>query len=274
MPTFIAAYCRRSWKLAGLGVLLTLMMLGFGTRKVTVGTLIYYGAIRLANSRPRRPLLTMGCTLAAVVGLIAIALAVETVRQEEWTLSRFTAAPAYVLFGNNLSELRDFSWLLAAWDGEPLLGTTYVSGFLAWIPAFLLPDRKEMSWGVFSTVMTGLSTPPGHPGLRPTVFAEAYFNFGLAGVMGIGLFLGAIFGRAAAFAERTMGLSDPRERCFRLFCIFLYFEFFLRFQQSANYFQSFIELGLLVLGLTGATVVARFRCPPARPALVPVLRQA
>ncbi len=257
--SLIAAYCWRSWKLAALGVLLTLTMLGFGTRKVTVGTLIYFGAVQLINARPRRPLLAGCCAVAAVLGLIAIALGVETVRQEEWTLSRFTAAPAYVLFGNNLSELRDFAWMLAAWDREPLLGTTYTAGLLAWIPAFLLPARKEMSWGAFSTTMTALNTPTGHPGLRPTVFAEAYFNFGVVGAVVFGLLLGAVFGRAAGFAQRTMQLSDPRERCFRLLCVFLFFEFFLRFQQSANYFQSFIELGLLVLGLTGATVLARFR---------------
>jgi hypothetical protein len=212
------------------------------------------------------------------LGLIAIGLGVETVRQEEISLSRFTAAPAYVLFGNNLSELRDFAWMLAAWDHEPILGTTYASGLLAWIPSFLLPARKEMSWGVFSTVMTGLATPQGHPGLRPTLFAEAYFNFGLPGVLGFGSLLGAVFGRAAAFAQRTMELADPRERCFRLLCVFLYFEFFLRFQQSANYFQSYIELGLLVIGLTGATVLARLRAggnnSAPSPALIPSLARS
>jgi hypothetical protein len=56
-----------------------------------------------------------------------------------------------------------------------------------------------------------------------------------------------------------MQLSDPRERAFRLLCAFLYFEFFLRFQQSANYFQSYIELGLLLVGLIGAAALARWR---------------
>ena len=213
-----------------------------------------------------------------MLGLILVGLGVETIRQEELSLSRFTAAPVYVLFGNNLSELRDFAWMLSAWDHEPLLGTTYASGLLAWIPAFLMPARKEMSWGLFSTGMTGLSSPAGHPGLRPTVFAEAYFNFGLVGVLVFGLLLGAVFGRAAAFAQRTMELPDPRERCFRLLCVFLYFEFFLRFQQSANYFQSYIELGLLVAGLTGATVLARLRgagpCRSPRTSLPPILHGA
>jgi hypothetical protein len=115
-----------------------------------------------------------------------------------------------------------------------------------------------MSWGLFSTRMTGLEGG-GHPGLRPTVFAEAYFNFDLVGVLVFGLLLGAVFGRTAAFAQWTMQLSDRRERAFRLLCAFLYFEFFLRFQQSANYFQSCIELGLLMIGLNGATALVRWR---------------
>jgi hypothetical protein len=95
--------------------------------------------------------------------------------------------------------------------------------------------------------------------LRPTIFAEAYFNFNLTGVLVFGLLLGAVFGRTAAFAERTLQLSNPRERAFRLLCVFLYFEFFLRFQQTANYFQSYVELGLLVVGLTGVTMLAHWR---------------
>ena len=183
--SLIAAYCWRSWKLAALGVLLTLTMLGFGTRKVTVGTLIYFGAVQLINARPRRPLLAGCCAVAAVLGLIAVALGVETVRQEEWTLSRFTAAPAYVLFGNNLSELRDFAWMLAAWDREPLLGTTYTAGLLAWIPAFLLPARKEMSWGAFSTTMTALEHADGASRFAPNRLCRGLFQFWPGGGGGI-----------------------------------------------------------------------------------------
>jgi hypothetical protein len=68
-----------------------------------------------------------------------------------------------------------------------------------------------------------------------------------------------VFGRTAAFAQRTLELSDPRERAFRLMCAFLYFEFFLRFQQTANYFQSYIELGLVVMGLAGAALLTHLR---------------
>ena len=162
--------------------------------------------------------------------------------------------PVRVLFGNNLSELRDFSWILAGWDGELLLGRTYVSGALSWIPSFLLPDRKEWGWGQFSTRTTALDGG-AHPGLRPTVFAEAYFNFDLVGVVVFATLLGALFGRVAAFANRVLSEPDRGERAFLLLCAFLYFEFFLRFQQTAGYFQSYVELSLLCAGLVGPAVL-------------------
>ncbi len=213
----IEGYCQRSWKLTGLGVLLTLLMLGFGTRKVTVGTLLYYGAVRLINTRTRRVATTVLCSVLTILGLIVIGLTVEGLRQKQGKMSseRFASAPLHLLFGNNLSELRDFAWMLSAWDHEPIMGATYLSGSLAWIPSYLMPIRKELGWGVFSTEMTGLGGA-GHPGLRPTIFGEAYFNFGLLGVVVFAMLLGAVFGRTAAFAQRTLELADPRERAFRL----------------------------------------------------------
>jgi hypothetical protein len=258
----IEGYCRRSWKFTIVAVLLVLLMMGYGSRKVIVGTLLYYGAVRLVNARSRRIVLAVCCSVAAVVLLVVTALAMEAFRNGELSASRLAAAPSYLLFGNNVCETRDFAWILAAWDREPLMGMTYVSGLLACIPSALMPIRQEISWRVFSTDMTGLSGA-GHPGLRPTIFGEAYFNFDLVGVLVFAVLLGAVFGRTAAFAQRTLQLPDPRERAFRLLCAFLYFEFFLRFQQSGNYFQCYVEAGLVVAGLVGATVLARLRAGAA-----------
>jgi oligosaccharide repeat unit polymerase len=241
---------RRSWPLTGAGVMLTLAMVGFGTRKVTVGTILYYAAMRLINLRTRRVARTALVSVVVVTALVASALAVEALRQDDLSTERLASAPIHILFGNNLSELRDFAWILSGWDGELLMGRTYVSGFLSWIPSFLLPDRTELSWGRFSTRAAGLDGGT-HPGLRPTVFAEAYFNFGLTGVVLFGTFLGAVFGRVAAFADRASCELGGREHISQLLCCFLFFEFFLRFQQTAGYFQSYVELLLLGGGLVG-----------------------
>ena len=261
--TLIEGYRRGSWKLTAVGVLLTVMMLGFGTRKVTVGTLIYYAAIRLINSRTRKIARPVALSMLGAVFLIAMGLGVEALRQRDLSFERVRVAPLTLLFGNNLSELRDFAWMLSAWDQKPILGTTYMSGLLAWIPSFLLPERKEWSWGTFSTHMTGLDDG-GHPGLRPTLFAEAYFNFDLVGVLVYAAFMGAIFGRVSAFSQRVLSWPRPGERAFALLCAFLYFEFFLRCQQSANCFQSYIDLVLLSGGLAGAIAIDWYRDPDRR----------
>jgi oligosaccharide repeat unit polymerase len=256
--TLIEGYRRGSTKLTATGVVLAILMLGFGTRKVTVGTLLYYGAIRLINSRSRKIMLPLACSALGLVALIVAALGVEAWRSGEFNTEVIRVAPQRLLFGNNLSELRDFAWMLSAWDQEPLLGKTYVSGALAWIPSYLLPERKLWSWGIFSTHMTGLDVG-NHTGLRPTLFAEAYFNFDLVGVLLYAVFLGVIFGRLSAFSQHVLSWRQPKERVFALLCAFLYFEFFLRCQQSANCYQSYIDLLLLVAGLAGTIAMSWYR---------------
>lgn len=256
--TLVEGYRRRSPLLTAAGAAITLGMVGFGTRKITVGTMLYYAAMRLIHTRSRRVIFMGTLAVLTVLALITAALAVEALRNEELSGERMALAPVHFMFGNNLSELRDFAWILAGWDGDFLRGKTYISGLLAFIPSFILPDRTEFGWGRFSTHAAGLDGGV-HPGLRPTVFAEAYFNFGLPGALLFGVFLGAFFGRVSAFADRALREGDPGERLVTLMLAFQYFEFVLRSQQTAGYFQGYVELGLLGAGLVGASLLR----PPA-----------
>lgn len=256
----VEGYRRNSWTFTLIGVALVVSMLAFGTRKITVGTLLYYSAMRLINEQTHKAGRAIMASVLMLSLLIGMGLAVEAWRNNDFSPEGMAAAPVKILFGNNLSELRDFAWIISGWDREPLLGKTYVSGFLSWIPSFILPDRRDGSWGRFSTELTGL-TGGNHPGLRPTIFAEAYFNFDLVGVLLIGVILGAIFGRLSAVAERLMQSVDQRERLFGLLCVFLYFEFFLRLQQTPGYFASYIEAIFVLMGLVGAAVVSKLSQP-------------
>jgi oligosaccharide repeat unit polymerase len=269
----VEGYRRNSWTFTLIGVVLVVSMLAFGTRKITVGTLLYYAAMRLINTQTHRAGRAIMASVVMVALLIGTAIAVEAWRINDFSPERMAAAPVNILFGNNLSELRDFAWIISGWDHEPLLGKTYVSGFLSFIPSFLLPERKEWSWGLFSTETTGL-TGGTHPGLRPTIFAEAYFNFDLVGVLVIGIVLGAIFGRLSAVAERLMRSVDQRERLFGLLCVFLYFEFFLRLQQTPGYFVSYIEAIFVLTGLVGAVVVSKLAQPRSSAISIPAVQPA
>jgi oligosaccharide repeat unit polymerase len=263
----VEGYRRNSWNYTLIGAALIVGLLAFGTRKVTVGTLLYYSAMRLINCKTQRigrVALAGGVVVTLLVGL---AIGVEAWRNKRFSSEHLAAAPVNVLFGNNLSELRDFAWVISGWDREPLWGKTYVSGFLAFIPSYLLPERRDGSWGQFSTVNTGLAGG-NHPGLRPTIFAEAYFNFDLFGVLLIAIILGTLLGRLSAVAERLMQSTNPRERLFGLMCIFLYFEFFLRLQQTPGYFSSYIEVIFVTTGLVAAAIIAKIN--QQRPSLRPV----
>ena len=92
-------------------------------------------------------------------------------------------------YGNSFSDLRDFSWVLSAWDGVYLNGKTYLSAFISFVPSALSSFRAQWGIGKVTAVLAGFD-PLEHPGLRPGMFGESYLNFGITGVMFIGTILG------------------------------------------------------------------------------------
>jgi len=94
-----------------------------------------------------------------------------------------------VLYGNTFSDLRDFAWCLSAWNGEYFYGKTYLSAFMSFVPSTFSPFRTEYGIGRITAKLGGFS-PKEHPGLRPGMFGESYLNFGLFGVIIVGMLLG------------------------------------------------------------------------------------
>ncbi|GGH18054.1 O-antigen polymerase [Mucilaginibacter phyllosphaerae] len=92
-------------------------------------------------------------------------------------------------YGNSFSDLRDFSWVLSAWDGIYLNGKTYLSAFISFVPSAISSFRTQWGIGKVTAVLAGFD-PLEHPGLRPGMFGESFLNFGIAGVMFIGTILG------------------------------------------------------------------------------------
>ena len=90
-----------------------------------------------------------------------------------------------VIYGNTFSDIRDFAWILSGWDHELLLGKTYFSGLMSFIPSSFWDFRAEWSWGHISCKLAGLIIDDDsfHGGLRGTIFAEPYLNFGYIGVI-------------------------------------------------------------------------------------------
>lgn len=98
------------------------------------------------------------------------------------------------LYGNTFSDIRDFAWVLGYWNGELLLGKTYVAGILSFIPSTFSNFRQEWSIGNFTLNTTGLLTEEVfHGGLRCSIFGESFFNFGFGGVILISVIYGYLF---------------------------------------------------------------------------------
>lgn len=95
--------------------------------------------------------------------------------------------------GDNLIDLRDGAWVFSHWDGQPLMGKTYLGGLTSMMPSALFPEKKEWHLGITGVRMVGWD-PEHHFGLRITFFGESFLNFGWAGVVGLGVLLGSAFG--------------------------------------------------------------------------------
>jgi hypothetical protein len=93
------------------------------------------------------------------------------------------------VYGNTFSDLRDFAWVLSSWNHKPFYGKTYASAFISFIPTTYSSFRTK--WGIGRvTAKLGGFVPKFHPGLRPGAFGEPYLNFGIPGVILMGILLG------------------------------------------------------------------------------------
>ena len=95
--------------------------------------------------------------------------------------------------GDNLIDVRDAAWVISRWDFDPLMGKTYLGGLVSMMPSGLFPQKKEWHLGLTGVRIVGWD-PESHFGLRITFFGESFLNFGLAGVITLGIVLGILFG--------------------------------------------------------------------------------
>lgn len=96
-----------------------------------------------------------------------------------------------VFYGNSFSDVRDFALLLGSWDGNFLQGKTYLAGLISFIPRELSEFREAWALGKFTARITNYN-PATFPGFRPGYFGEVFFNFGVTGVVFLGIISGYI----------------------------------------------------------------------------------
>jgi oligosaccharide repeat unit polymerase len=170
-------------------LLLSFGLVFFGQR---ANILIIYFNVLLCYLVRLRDRINLFRISASVVISLMVALYLGNVRAGQYSLSEFFGMLAILLFyGNNFSDLRDFAWVYAKWDHVFWAGKTYLAAFTSFVPRFASEFRDTWAVGVKVDTTVGLD-PTVHPGLRPGTFGEGFFNFGLLGVVAVGLILGVV----------------------------------------------------------------------------------
>lgn len=186
--------------------LLTFGLLPFGARSDLVAIFFMVFLCYLMKRRRRVKLIWIA---AIVVMAVFMGMYLGALRSGIYSITAFMAMAVFAIFyGNSFSDLRDFSLLLTCWNGHFWFGKTYLAAAFAFVPRFLSTYRNEWSIGVVTATMAGFN-PREHPGLRPGIFGESYFNFGYLGVIAMGLLVGVILRKVDREVKREMNQEHP-----------------------------------------------------------------
>lgn len=187
-------------------LLLTLGLFFFGSRGNLLAIFLSAGMCYLVQLRSRVSLFRL---FAVVIVLVLIGFYLGNVRAGQYGLGELFAMLVVLLFyGNNFSDLRDFAWVYAGWDHTWWLGKTYLAGLLSMVPRFVSQFRDTWGAGVAMDLTVGLD-PTVHPGLRPGMFGEAFFNFGWPGAIVVGLVAGIVLRRVDRDVKSALRPENP-----------------------------------------------------------------
>jgi oligosaccharide repeat unit polymerase len=187
-------------------LLLTLGLAFFGARSNLLA--IYFSVLFCYLVGLRKNI-----SLVRIFGLgsliVLFSLYLGNVRAGEYSIGAFfRTIGSLLLFGDTFSDLRDFAWVYAHWSHTYWAGRTYLAALLAFIPRFASDFRDTWGLGAATANTVGFD-PHVHPGLRPGMFGEGFFNFGLLGVVAVGLMLGIIIRRVDVDVKQALTPPDP-----------------------------------------------------------------
>lgn len=225
----------------GLGVLT-------GARSVVFGGVLFY-LLAVITYRS----LTRGMSpwralrlVPLAAALLVLAVYIGDVREGQFNLLVTIATlGAKLLYGNNFSDLRDFAWVRSYWDGNFFYGKTQLAGLLSFVPSFLLDFRANWNWGVITTTMVGLNSEVT-PGLRTGPFGEAFFNFGLIGVLAAGLLYGAVCRGVHQYTLNVSRARSPREARLAILAAFISLSLVGSFLNTAGFYGFYLTIVLLL----------------------------
>lgn len=247
----LTKYYQEKSKIIGIYILLALTMsLTSGTRGAVLNSIMtfvfmYYNI----NSKDAKKSNVLKLAFGGALLLIT-AIYLGDARQQQYNLFiALSHAWDKIFYGNNFSDLRDFAWVTAYWDEQFQYGKTLIAGFLSFIPSSLFPLRAEWGLGIFTVTTIGYDTSI-HPGLRPGIFGESYFNFGILGVVFFGFMYGFVTGMINKFVQKTInsGLSK-KEVIYKVSLGYMVSYFSFNFMITAGFFVVYVFLIILTIGI-------------------------
>jgi hypothetical protein len=86
-----------------------------------------------------------------------------------------------------------------------------MSGVATFVPRSALAFREKWTLGVATNTTVGIDNDL-HPGLKPGLFGESYFNFGWAGSIAVGMIFGLILRKVDLDVKATFENPTPSMR--------------------------------------------------------------
>jgi oligosaccharide repeat unit polymerase len=228
-------------------LLFVLLCLGLaffsGTRMVTIWPMMLFLVV-LSIAYPRQ----LGWK--QVSGVVSVLLIVG------WGVGVLRTDPGHrtfnlmseLLYSGNLSDLRDFALVLWRWDNVLYYGKTYAAALLTFIPQYISDFRRQYGLGRVTCYILGYD-PNIHAGVRVTMFGEVYLNFGMTGVILLGLAYGLVVFSLARVVDAATHGRTAAERVAIATCGITYLDLIANWFNTAGFFRFYGGVLLIILGL-------------------------
>lgn len=226
---------------SGLGLMI-------GTRGASIETLFIFVVCLIIAYRYKN----LAAFTLSIAGFVTVAIVIGILRSTadgDNTVDILQTVSFQIFFGNNFSDFRDYAWILSGFDGRFYHGMTYLAGYMALVPSFISEFRNDFRMGIITSTLAGLD-PQFHAGLRPTLFGEAYLNFGISGVVFIATLFGFYFGKLQMWVHDN--LQPNRLGLRKVACGYIAFLFLF----NAVFTPGFYYVYVVVAWLTGGIVMS------------------
>lgn len=156
--------------------------------------LVFYSIKNKANIK-------VGSIVCIGIGIVVFLFVSVSLRDKgEIEYSTFKYMINSILYGSTFSDIRDFAWVLSNNDDKLLGGKSYLASLLSFIPSSISNYRQEYAFGAYTVKVCNIPFET-HGGLRCGLFGEAYFNFGVVGVIIFGTIAGYFLSKSDCYAK-------------------------------------------------------------------------